>query len=401
MMMSALAPDDTYDGPVIPLEPTPQERLLRESVAAVVAKFGHSYFMEKTKAGEPPSELWAALGEKGYLGACLPEEWDGGGQGMWALQAVAEELAAAGCPLIPLVFSQAICGNVIAKYGTDAQKERWLRGIANSTLKLSFAITEPDAGSNSHNLATTARRDGDGWILNGTKTYISGVEDADAVMIVARTGRDEKSGRGLLSLFIVEPDVPGFTRQHIPTAIQAPEKQWTLFFDDVQLDGDALIGEQDRGLRIVFEGLNPERILGATVSIGIGRYALDKATAYAKERSVWGVPIAQHQAVAHPLAKAKVELECARLMVRKACALYDAGSPAAGEACNMAKYIAAEAGVNCLDAAIQCHGGNGVALEYGLTDMWWLARLMKIAPVSAEMVLNFVAEHTLGLPKSY
>jgi alkylation response protein AidB-like acyl-CoA dehydrogenase len=383
------------------LEPSAEEKALRESVAKISASFGHEYFMEKTRASEPLTELWQVLGGQGFLGASLPEEYDGGGQGLWTLAIVAEETAAAGCPLLPLVFSQAICGNVIAKYGTAEQKERWLRGIATGKLKFSFAITEPDAGSNSHNLSTHAERSGDGWTLRGQKTFISGVEDCDALVVVARTGRHEETGRGLLSLFVVDPDIPGVAKQHVPTALQAPEKQWSLFFDDVRLDADRLIGKPNEGLRAVFDGLNPERVLGAAYCTGIGRYALDKASRYVNERCVWGVPIGKHQGVAHPLAEAKIALELARLMTYKAAMLYEAGSADAGEAANMAKFAAAEAGTQCVDRAIQVHGGNGVALEYGLTDMWWLVRLLKIAPVSREMVLNYVAEHTLGLPKSY
>lgn len=394
--------DATDSGPdaevAMSLEPTREEAMLRATVARIASDFGHEYFMKQTRAGEPPTELWRTLGEKGFLGVYLPEEYGGGGMGVWALAIVAEELAAAGCPLLPIVFSQAICGNLIAKHGTDKQRAR-VEGIARGETKFSFAITEPDAGSNMHRISTTARRVGDSYVLQGTKTFISGVEDADAIVVVARTGQTDH-GKALLSLFIVEPDAPGLERQLVPTAIEAPEKQWQLFFDDVELGADSLLGVENEGLRSVFDGLNPERVLGASISIGIGRYALDKATRYVNERDVWGTPIGTHQGIAHPLAEARIELEAARLMTEKAARLLDAGLPA-GEAANMAKYLAAEAGVHCLDRAIQCHGGNGVSIEYGLTDMWWLMRLMHIAPVSREMVLNYVAEHSLGLPKSY
>lgn len=385
---------------VLRLRPSEEERMLRDSVAQLARSFGHGYYMEQVRAGGSAPELWNALGENGFLGVCLPEEYGGGGQALSALIAVSEELAAAGCPMVPLVYSQAICGQVIAKYGTTAQKDAWLEGIATGRLKFSFAITEPDAGSNSHNISTAAEKDDDGWILRGTKTYISGVEDADHIVVVARTARRD-DGRGLLSLFVVDPGIEGFTRTHIPTAVECPEQQWTLSFDNVRLGPDRLLGKENEGLRAVFDGLNPERLMGATQAIGLARYALDKAVTYVNERNVWGVPIGAHQAVAHPLAKAKIELEAARLLVQKACALYDIGDPEVGEVANMAKFMAADASVHCIDQAIQVHGGNGVALEYGLTDVYWLARLMKIAPVSHEMVLNFVSEHTLGLPKSY
>lgn len=385
---------------VLRLRPSEEERMLRDSVARLARSFGHAYYMEQVRGGGSAAELWQALGESGFLGVCLPEEYGGGGQGLSALVAVSEEMAAAGCPMVPLVYSQAICGQIIAKYGTVEQKDAWLEGIATGAQKFSFAITEPDAGSNSHNITTSAEKDSEGWVLRGTKAFISGVEDADQIVVLARTGQ-RPDGRGLLSLFAVDPNAEGLTRSHIPTAVECPEQQWTLFFDSVRLGHDRLIGTENQGLRAVFDGLNPERLLGATQAIGLARYALDKAVQYVGERNVWGVPIGAHQAVAHPLAKAKIELEAARLLVQKACALYDIGDPSVGEVANMAKFMAADASVHCIDQAIQVHGGNGVALEYGLTDLYWLARLMKIAPVSHEMVLNYVAEHTLGLPKSY
>ena len=206
---------------------------------------------------------------------------------------------------------------------------------------------------------------------------------------------------GLPSLAIVDVDAPGFTRQAIPMAVRGADKQWTLFFDDVELEEERLIGGENGGLGVVFDGLNPERIMGASLSTGVGRLALERGAAYAREREVWGQPIGAHQGVAHPLAEAKIELELARLMTQKAAALYDAGVPGAGEAANMAKFAAAEAGIQCVDRAIQAHGGNGFALEYGLSDLWWGVRVARTAPVSREMVLNYVAEHSLGLPKSY
>ena len=204
-------------------------------------------------------------------------------------------------------------------------------------------------------------------------------------------------------MFVVDADAPGLTRTLIPIEIRAPEKQYTLFFDDVQVGADRLLGEEGEGLRQVFVGLNPERIMSAAIGNGVGRYALERAAAYAKDREVWGVPIAQHQGIAHPLAEAKINLELARLMMYKAAWAHDTygGGPVAGEAANMAKLASADAGLAALDTAIQTHGGNGMASEYGLADLWGLLRLLRIAPISREMVLNFVAQQSLGLPKSY
>jgi alkylation response protein AidB-like acyl-CoA dehydrogenase len=382
------------------LVPSQEETLLREAVAGICGGFGREYMQRKHEGGEPPSELWEALASRGYLGVNIPEEYDGGGLGMAALSWVAEEISAAGCALLLIVVSPAIVGNILAMHGTSAQKERWLRGIGRGTTKIAFAITEADAGSNSHNLVTSLRRDNGRFLLNGQKTFISGVEDADAVLVVART-RLPDGKLGLPSLAIVDVDASGFTRQQIEMAVRGADKQWTLFFDDVELEEERLIGGENGGLGVVFDGLNPERIMGAAICTGIGRLALERGAAYARERRVWGPPIGAHQGVAHPLAEAKIELELARLMTQKAAALYDAGVPGAGEAANMAKHAAAEAGIHCVDRAIQAHGGNGFALEYGLSDLWWGVRVARTAPVSREMVLNYVAEHSLGLPKSY
>jgi alkylation response protein AidB-like acyl-CoA dehydrogenase len=321
---------------------------------------------------------------------------------MSELAIVGEELAAQGCPLLLMLVSPAICGELLTRFGTTAQKEQFLRPMAAGT-KMVFAITEPDAGSNSHNIACTAKRDGDVYRINGSKTFISGVDEAPWMVLVTRTGTESDTGRGTLSLFVVDTDAPGLERALIPTEISAPEKQYTLFFDNVEVPADRLLGDPDEGLRQVFVGLNPERIMSATICTGIGRYALTRAAEYARDREVWGVPIGRHQGIAHPLAIAKVEVELARLMTSKAAWLHDNGDDrvAAGEAANMAKYAAAEAGLHALDAAIQTHGGNGMTTEYGIADLWGMVRLLRIAPVSREMVLNFVAQQSLGLPKSY
>jgi alkylation response protein AidB-like acyl-CoA dehydrogenase len=379
-----------------------EHEMLRAAVRDIGRQFGHEYFAEKSRNGEKADELWKTVGDHGFLGVHLPEEYGGGGGGMVELAIVCEELAAQGSPLLLILVSPAICGELLSRFGTDAQKERWLRPMAAGA-KMVFAITEPDAGSNSHNIGTTATRDGDVYRLRGNKTFISGVDEAPAMVVVTRTGTDPETGRGRLSLFVVDTDAPGLERTLIPVEIKAPEKQFQLFFDNVEVSADRLLGEEHEGLRQVFYGLNPERIMSASICTGIGRYALDQASQYARDRVVWDVPIGRHQGVAHPLAIAKIELELARLMTMKAAWMHDNSDDrvAAGEAANMAKYAAAEAGLRCLDAAIQTHGGNGMASEYGLADLWGTLRLLRIAPVSREMVLNFVAQQSLGLPKSY
>lgn len=382
--------------------PTPEQEMLKESVAKIAGGYGHEYFQRKTREGGKQDELWTELGEGGFLGVHLPESYGGGGMGISELAIVCEEVAAAGCPLLLILVSPAICATLIAKFGTEGQCERWLPPMALGETKMAFALTEPDAGSNSHRLSTTARRDGDIWRLNGTKYYISGVDEAKAVLVVAKTGTAD-DGKARLSLFVVDTDSVGLEATQIPVEIAAPEKQFTLFFDNCVVGEDRLLGVEGEGLRQVFAGLNPERLMSAAVSCGIGRYAIDLGAGYARTRQVWGSPIGSHQGVAHPLAEAKIDLELARLMLQKAAWSYDAGMDAAltGEAANMAKFAAADASLRALDQAIQTHGGNGLATEYGLADLWGTARLLRTAPVSREMILNFVAQHSLGLPKSY
>jgi len=373
---------------------------LRAAVAEIAAGFGNDYYTRKAEAREYTSELWAALGKHGYLGINVPTRYGGGGAGLVELAVVCEETAAQGCPLLLLLVSSAISGEVLTAFGSEEQRERWLPRLADGDGKMVFAITEPDAGSNTHRLSTAAVRSGDEYVLRGQKYYISGVDDADAVLVVARTGTNEKTGDAALSLFIVDTDAPGLTATRIPVSVALPERQFTLFFDDVRIPADRLVGVEGDGFRQVFHGLNPERVTGAALLVGIGRYALGRAARYAGQRTVWGAPIGAHQGVSHALAAAKIDVETAALMTAKAAWLHDQGLPA-GEAANMAKYAAAEAALAALDAAIQCHGGNGVATEFGLIPLWGLARLLRIAPVSREMILNYVAQHSLGLPRSY
>lgn len=381
----------------------PEERIaLREAVAKLAGKYGHDFVAKQAREGGKMTEMWLEMGRNGFLGVNIAEEYGGGGGGMSDLAAVLEEAATAGAPLLMMVVSPAICGSIIGRCGTDEQKKRWLPAIADGSHLMAFGITEADAGSNSHKITTTAKRDGDSWVLNGQKTFISGVDEADSVLIVART-EDAKTGKLKPALFVVPTDSEGFTKQVIPMAWEAPEKQFTLFIDDVRLPADALVGDEDGGIWQLFAGLNPERIMGAALSCGMARYALGKAVEYAGSRSVWkDAPIGSHQGIAHPLAKVKIDLEQARLLWQKAAALYDAGDDAgAGEYANMAKYAAGEVACNATDAAVHTHGGNGLTVEYGLANQLVAARLGRIAPVSREMILNYIAMHTLGLPKSY
>ncbi|RII11740.1 Acyl-CoA dehydrogenase fadE12 [Streptomyces sp. YIM 130001] len=382
---------------------TEEQQALRAAVAALGKRYGREYLTRLVREQGHPAELWADAAELGYLGVNLPEEYGGGGGGITELSIVLEELGTAGCPLLMMVVSPAICGTVISRFGTEEQKRHWLPGLADGTLTMAFGITEPDAGSNSHRITTTARRDGDAWVLTGRKVFVSGVDIADATLIVGRT-EDARTGRLKPCLFIVPRDAEGFGRHPIEMELQAAEKQFELVLDDVRLPSDALVGgEADTGLLQLFAGLNPERIMTAAFAIGMGRYALARAVTYAKERSVWkDAAIGSHQAIAHPLAQAHIDLELARLMMQRAAHLYDAGDDAAaGEAANMAKYAAAEACVKAVDQSVHTLGGNGLTREYGLASLITASRVARIAPVSREMILNYVSHQTLGLPKSY
>jgi alkylation response protein AidB-like acyl-CoA dehydrogenase len=380
---------------------TDEQQALRAAVAELGRKYGYAYYTRQARKGGRLTELWHEAAKLGFLGVNLPAAYGGGGAGLYELAIVLEELAAAGCGLLMMVVSPAICGTIIARYGADEQKRSWLPRLASGAAIMAFGITEPDAGSNSHRLTTVATRDGDTWVLAGQKVYISGVDEADAVLIVGRTA-DAKTGTLRPALFIVPTDAPGFSYRPLDMDIVMPEKQFLLFLDDVRLPAEALVGEESAALQQLFAGLNPERIMAAAMAIGSGRYALDRAVAYAKERTVWSVPIGAHQGLAHPLAQVKIELELARLMMQKAATLYDAGDDmAAGEAANMAKYAAAEASIRTVDQAIQALGGSSMTQEFGLAAMLANVRTTRIAPVSREMILNFVGQHSLGLPKSY
>jgi alkylation response protein AidB-like acyl-CoA dehydrogenase len=337
----------------------PEIRDLRQAIGAVTDKYGAGYFAERAAAHEPTTELWRDLAQHGFIGINFPEEYGGGEAGMAELAIVCEETAAHGCPLLLLLVSSAISGELLTRYGTPEQRQEWLPRMASGDTKVVFAITEPDAGSNTRQITSTATRDGGDYLLNGTKYYISGVDEAGALILVA------KSAPGKLSLFLVPTDAAGLVKHRLPVGISLPEKQYTLHFDGVRVPADALVGTEHEGFRQVFDGLNPERITGAAVCVGIGRHAVAKGADYARTRSVWGPAIGSYQAISHPLAKAKIEVDLAAMMTAKAAWLYDQGQPA-GEASNIAKYAAAEAAVAAVDHVIQIHGGNGLSAEYGL-----------------------------------
>lgn len=268
---------------------------------------------------------------------------------------------------------------------------------------MAFALTEAGAGSNLRNLSTTATRDGDAWVTRGTKQFITGLDVSDMALVVTRTDTDDR-GRSQLTLFIVDTDSTGLVFRPIPIKIKikSPDRQFTVSLEDVVVPADRLIGGvPDQGLTQIFSSLTPERVNVAAQAVGLGRCFLDKAVAYAKDRNIWGVPTGAHQGIAHPLAAAKIQRELVRLMTTKAASLFDHGLVEVGEAAAVAKLAAADAALSAFDQTVQVLGGNAFASEYGVGDLWGITRLMRSAPVSREMVLNYVAQHSLGLPRSY
>lgn len=377
------------------------ELLIQDFVAHLTEKFDRRWWVERAERNEPPTEMWRALGDAGWLGVTVPEEYGGSGVSLTRLSILMEELANRGVPLLMLVVSTAMGAIPIARYGTKEQKERYLPALASGREKFCFAITEPNAGSNSFRIQTFARRDGDSWVLSGQKCFISGIDDSEHVLVVARTVKPDQASdkREGMSLFIVDTKTPGITLNKMDTRILAPEKQFEVFFDEVRVPRENVLGE-GLGLKPIFDALNPERVTVAAMGVGLGRYALGKAVEYAKVRKVFGTPIGAHQGLAHPMAEVKTKIELAALMNRRAAEMFDAGEEA-GMYANMAKLSAADAAIEAVDVAMEVHGGSGFTGDVDVITLWPVVRLLKTAPVSREMILNYIGEHVLGLPRSY
>ncbi len=376
-------------------------RDIREATRVVSEGFSREYMRECIDNHRFPQEAWEALGEYGLLGITIPEDLGGSGGGQVELVALMETLAEAGL-VLPMLLLTGFARVPILRNGTPAQIERFVKPTISGAEKLCFAITEPDAGTNSFAMSTLATRDGDGYRLTGRKVFISGAADADRMLVVARTqkaGEVKRRTEGM-SLFVVDTDAPGVELQPLNIDVGWPERQYLVFFDDVKLDAGRLIGNPGQGLAGMFEALNSERLLVTAMSVGLGNYALKKAVAYANERKPFGTPIGGYQAIQHRLAEAKAELEAARLMMIHAAATFDAGGDA-GTHANMAKLLGSRAAVKAVEAALQTHGGYGFDRDYDIITLWPSARLMEIAPINNEMLLNYIGEHVLGLPKSY
>ncbi len=383
---------------------TPEQVQLREAVEQLCARFDDGYWLARDRDGAFPHEFHAAVAEGGWLGIAMPEDYGGAGLGITEaaimMQAVAESGAAmSGASAIHMnIFGL----NPVVVFGTETQKARMLPPLIRGEEKACFAVTEPDAGLNTTQLKTRAERRGNTYVIRGQKIWISTARVADRALILARTTPLDAVTRKTdgLSLFYTRLDRSRVEVRAIDKMGRHAVDSNLVFFDDLPVPLEDRIGEEGDGFRIILHGLNPERILIAAEAVGLGRAALRRAAAYAKERVVFDRPIGQNQAIQHPLAKAWMELEAANLMVMKAASLYDAGGECGIEA-NSAKYLAAEAAFAACEAAVLTHGGMGYSAEYHVERYLRECFIPRIAPVSPHMILNFIAERALGLPKSY
>ena len=376
---------------------------IREAVRALCANFPGAYWRALDRERAYPTEFVAALTKAGFLAALIPEQYGGSGLPMSAAAAILEEIHASGCNGAACHAQMYTMGTVL-RHGSAEQKERYLPGIARGELRLqAFGVTEPTSGTDTLSLRTTATRDGDHYIVNGQKIWTSRAEHSDLMLLLARTApREQAASRTAgLSVFLVdmrEVKGNGLTIRPIRTMMNHGTTE--VFFENMRVPADSLIGNEGEGFRYILSGMNAERILIAGESIGDAKWFIGKATAYARERVVFGRPIGQNQGVQFPIARAYMAMRAAELMVREAAALYEAGKDCGAEA-NMAKQLAAEASWEAADMCVQTHGGFGFAEEFDVERKFREARLYRVAPISTNLVLSYLAEHVLGLPRSY
>ena len=383
---------------------TDDQNAIRDAVASLCTRFDDDYWLERDRSGEFPEDFYRAFADGGWLGIAMPEEYGGSGLGITEasimMQAVAESGAGfSGASAIHLnIFGL----NPVVVFGTDEQKRRRLPPLIRGEEKACFGVTEPDAGLDTTNLTTRAERHGDGYIINGRKMWTSTAQEADKILLLARTrprDANKKRAEGL-SLFYTD-----FNRDYIEARVidkmgrKAVDSN-AVFIDNLPVPAADLIGEEGKGFYYLLHGLNPERVMVAAEAVGLGRAALRKAVQYANERVVFDRPIGQNQGIQHPLAKSWAELEAANLMAFRAAALYDSGEECGAEA-NAAKYLAGEAGFTACERAIMTHGGMGYAKEFHVERYLREVMIARIAPVSRELILSYIAEKVLGLPRSY
>ena len=377
---------------------------IREEVAKLCTQYPGEYWRTKDKAREYPSEFVAALGEAGYLAALIPEEYGGAGLPLSAAAAILEEVQRQGCNGGAVHAQMYIMGTVL-RHGSEEQKQRYLPKIATGELRLqAFGVTEPTSGTDTLSLKTVAKKDGDRYIVNGQKIWTSRAEHSDLMLLLARTTPKEEAASRTegLSVFLVDMKealaAGSLTINPIDTMMN--HATTAVFFDNMEVPAANLIGEEGKGFRYILSGMNAERLLIAAECIGDAKWFIEKATAYAKERVLFGRPIGQNQGVQFPIARAYAQMRAADLLVQEGIRKYEAGENC-GEEANMAKMLAAEASWAAGEACVQTHGGFGFAAEYDVERKFRETRLYQVAPISTNMILSFVAEHVLGLPRSY
>lgn len=377
---------------------------IREEVAKLCAQFSGPYWQAKDKVREYPSEFVAALGEAGYLAALIPEDYGGAGLPLSAAAAILEEIQRQGCNGGAVHAQMYVMGTVL-RHGSEEQKARYLPRVATGELRLqAFGVTEPTSGTDTLSLKTVAKRDGDTYVVNGQKLWTSRAEHSDLMILLARTTpREEAASRTEgLSVFLVDMKeaLAAGTLSIRPIDTMMNHATTEIFFDNMRIPAANLIGEEGKGFRYILSGMNAERLLIAAECIGDAKWFIEKASSYAKERVLFGRPIGQNQGVQFPIARAYAQMRAAELLVHDGIAKYEAGENAGAEA-NMAKMLAAEASWAAGEACIQTHGGFGFAAEYDIERKFRETRLYQVAPISTNMILSYVAEHVLGMPRSY
>ena len=380
---------------------TEEKLALKKAVADLCQLYPGSYWRELDAKREYPEAFVQELSKAGYLAALIPEAYGGSGLGILEGGLILEEINHSGGNAAACHAQMYIMGTLL-RHGSDEQKARYLPQIASGALRLqAFGVTEPNSGSDTTQLQTTAVRQGDTYVVNGQKIFISRVMQSDLMLLLARTtplGEVRKRTDGL-SVFLIDiRDLPGFEARPLHTMLNHSTN--VLFFDDVEIPADSLVGVEGKGFSHILDGMNAERVLVASQSIGDGRWFVEKASQYAKDRVVFGKPIGVNQGVQFPIAKAHMAVEAADLMRLKAAAMFDAGEPCGPEA-NMAKYLSAEAAWEAANACLDCHGGYGFASEYDVERKFRETRLYKTAPVNNNLVLAYVGQHVLGMPRSY
>jgi len=388
----------------VDFEPTGDQATIRAAVAELAAKFDDQYWLAKDQAHEFPTEFYDALATGGWLGVTTPEEYGGHGFGITEASIILEEVAKSGGGMnAASAIHLSIFGmHPVIVHGSAELKQRTLPRIVNGDLHVCFGVTEPGAGLDTTRITTFARRDGDHYVVNGRKVWISKALESEKVLLLTRTTKIEDVAKKTdgMTLFLTDLDRSHVDIRPIPKMGRNAVSSNELFIDDLRVPVEDRVGEEGQGFRYILDGLNPERMLVAAEALGLGRAALRRAVRYGNEREVFGRPIGMNQGLQFPLADSLARLDAAELALRKATWLYDNGRPCAREA-NTAKYLCADAGFEAADRALQTHGGMGYSEEYHVARYFREARLLKIAPLSQEMVLNYLGSHVLGLPRSY